>query len=66
LDVVFGSPTADAEIGIPNLNLEKTRFGRNRNLKIPARGQDEQSVLKNQERASPQPENAVAKGAIGE
>jgi hypothetical protein len=61
----FGSPAADAEIGTPNLNLEKTRFGRNRNLKIPARRQDEQSVLKNQGRASPQPENAVAKGVIG-
>jgi hypothetical protein len=45
------SPTADVETGTPNLNPEKTRFGRNRNLKIPARTQDEQSVAKNQGRA---------------
>jgi hypothetical protein len=31
----FESPTTDAEIGTPNLNPEKTRFGRNRNLKNP-------------------------------
>jgi hypothetical protein len=48
---------ADVEIGAWNLDLEDQTLDleRNRNLKIPARGQDEQWIFKNQGRALAQP-----------
>jgi hypothetical protein len=50
LDVVFGSPAIDAEIGTLDHEDQTLDLERNRNLKIPARAQDEQSVFKNQGR----------------
>jgi hypothetical protein len=54
---------ADAEIGTWNLDLEDQTLDleRNRNLKIPARGQDEQWIFKNQGRALAQPSEQLRK-----
>jgi hypothetical protein len=50
-------PTLRSDLENQALDLK-----RNRNLRIPARRQDGQSVPRNQARALAQPHNAVAKG----